>query len=83
MVCEENDLYKFFPKFFKFLVLITKINVTNRVTLIGNIKKTLDKNHRRRFLSRQPSAKLYSNALRYEFYKIEIKTAHLIAHLHK
>ena len=49
-----------------------------RVTLIGNIKKTLDKNHRRRFLSRHPAAKLYSNFGDMNFYKIEIKTAHLI-----
>ena len=49
-----------------------------RVTLIGNIKKTSDKNHRRRFLSRHPAAKLYSNFGDMNFYKIEIKTAHLI-----
>ena len=80
MVCEENNLYNFFPKF--------KNNFPNidyedpmsrpRVTLIGNIKKTSNKNHRSRFLKRHPAAKLYSNFGDMNFYKIEIKTAHLI-----
>ena len=49
-----------------------------RVTLIGKIKKTLDENHRNRFLNRHPAAKLYSNFGDMNFYKLEIKTAHLI-----
>ena len=80
MVCEENDLYKFFPKFKNQMPGFDYEDPMSRprVTLIGNIKKTLDKNHRRRFLSRHPAAKLYSNFGDMNFYKIEIKTAHLI-----
>ncbi|MBD22303.1 MAG: hypothetical protein CL572_01390 [Alphaproteobacteria bacterium] len=80
MVCEENNLYNFFPKFKnKFPGIDYEDPMSRpRVTLIGNIKKTTDTNHRRRFLNRHPAAKLYSNFGDMNFYKIEIKTAHLI-----
>ena len=80
MICEENNLYDFFPKFNKKFSGIDYEDPMSRprVTLIGNIKKTLDKNHQKRFLNRHPAAKLYSNFGDMNFYKIEIKTAHLI-----
>ena len=80
MVCEENNLYNFFPKFNnKFPDIAYEAPMSRpRVTLIGKIKKTLDENHRNRFLNRHPAAKLYSNFGDMNFYKLEIKTAHLI-----
>ena len=49
-----------------------------RVTLIGNLKKSPDKNHRIRFLNRHPAAGLYANFGDMNFYKLDIKSAHLI-----
>ena len=49
-----------------------------RVTLIGKLKKTKDLNHRKRFISRHPASNLYANFKDMNFYKMDIKSAHLI-----
>ena len=78
MLCEEQKLYNFFPKF--------KNNPFNyedpmsrpRVTLIGNIKKINKKNKKERFLLRHPASKLYAGFSDMDFYKLEIIGAHLV-----
>ena len=80
MVCEEQKLYDFFPKFEN---RIPSINYEDpmsrpRLTLIGKIKKTNEIHIKKRFLSRHPAARLYSNFGDMNFYKINIKSAHLI-----
>ena len=80
MICEENNLYNFFPKFKNKFPNIDYEDPMSRprVTLIGKIKKSSDENHQTRFLKRHPAARLYSGFGDMNFYKIEIKTAHLI-----
>ena len=48
MVCEEKNLYNFFPKFNNKFPNIDYEDPMSRprVTLIGNLKKSSDKNHR-------------------------------------
>ena len=80
MLCEEEKLYDFFPKF------LNKKPVTDyedpmsrpRVTIIGDLFKTNDKNLKSRFLSRHPASKLYANFADMNFYRMKIKSAHLI-----
>ena len=80
MVCEEKNLYNFFPKFNNKFPNIDYEDPMSRprVTLIGNLKKSSDKNHRIRFLNRHPAARLYANFGDMNFYKLDIKSAHLI-----
>ena len=78
MVCEEEKIYKFFPKFKKQFVNYEDPMSRPRVTLIGEIKKTVNKSHHERFLNRHPASKLYSNFSDMNFYKIKINSAHLI-----
>ena len=49
-----------------------------RITLIGEIKISNNKQHKKRFLNRHPAAKLYSNFQDMNFYVIKIKSAHLV-----
>ena len=49
-----------------------------RITLIGKLKKTKDLNHRKRFISRHPASNLYANFKDMNFYKMDVKSAHLI-----
>jgi len=80
MVCEEQKLYDFFPKFENKIPFINYEDPMSRprVTLIGKIKKTNEIHIKKRFLSRHPAAKLYSNFGDMNFYKINIRSAHLI-----
>ena len=78
MVCEEEKIYKFFPKFKKQFVNYEDPMSRPRVTLIGEIKKTTNQSHHKRFLNRHPASKLYSNFSDMNFYKIKIISAHLI-----
>ena len=80
MLCEEQKLYQFFPKFENKIPSIDYEDPMSRprITLIGRIKKTNDIHIKKRFLSRHPASKLYSNFGDMNFYKINIKSAHLI-----
>ncbi len=80
MICEENKLYEYFPKFDN---KIAKINYEDpmsrpRVTIIGDIKQSNDGNLKQRFLMRHPASALYANFSDMNFFKINIKSAHLI-----
>ena len=78
MLCEERKLYNFFPKFKTDNSSYEDPMSRPRVTLIGKIKKTKNKNHKMRFLQRHPASNLYANFRDMNFYKMEIKSAHLI-----
>ena len=80
MLCEEQKMYQFFPKFENKIPSIDYEDPMSRprITLIGRIKKTNDIHIKKRFLSRHPASKLYSNFGDMNFYKINIKSAHLI-----
>tara|TARA_B100000029_G_C17539958_1_gene946301 strand:- start:552 stop:1352 length:801 start_codon:yes stop_codon:yes gene_type:complete len=80
MVCEETKLYQYFPKFDNNLPEINYEDPMSRprVTIIGEIRKSNDENLKRRFLMRHPASKLYVNFSDMNFYKIKIKSAHLI-----
>lgn len=78
MICEEQKLYRYFPKFKN-----NKFNYEDpmsrpRITLIGNLTKTKNEKHRKRFLSRHPASRLYSGFADMNFYKMKIIGAHLI-----
>ena len=78
MLCEEKKLYKFFPKFDNKFSSYEDPMSRPRVTLIGKLKKTKDSNDRRRFISRHPASNLYANFKDMNFYKMDVKSAHLI-----
>ena len=78
MLCEEKKLYKFFPKFDNKVSSYEDPMSRPRVTLIGKLKKTKDPNHKKRFISRHPASNLYANFADMNFYKMDIKSAHLI-----
>jgi hypothetical protein len=78
MVCEEQKIYQFFPKFRNKIFDYEDPMSRPRITLIGNLKITKNKNHRKRFLNRHPAAKLYSNFTDMNFFKLDIKGAHLV-----
>ncbi len=78
MLCEERKLYKFFPKFDNKFSSYEDPMSRPRVTLIGKLKKTSDSNDRKRFISRHPASNLYANFKDMNFYKMDIKSAHLI-----
>ena len=78
MLCEEQKLYQYFPKF--------KNNPFNyedpmsrpRVTLIGKLQMTKRFNVKDRFLLRHPTSKLYSGFSDMNFYRLDIVGAHLV-----
>ncbi len=78
MLCEEQKLYHYFPKFKHSISGYEDPMSRPRITLIGNLKKTKDDNDRKRFLSRHPASKLYSNFADMNFYKMKILGAHMI-----
>jgi len=78
MLCEERKLYKFFPKFNNKFSSYEDPMSRPRVTLIGRLKKTKDPIHKKRFISRHPASNLYANFKDMNFYKMDIKSAHLI-----
>ena len=78
MVCEEEKVYKLFPKFKKQFGNYEDPMSRPRITLIGEAKITKDLSHKKRFLSRHPAANLYSNFNDMNFYILKIKSAHLI-----
>ena len=78
MVCEEQKLYDFFPKFKNKDINYEDPMSRPRITLIGKLKITNDKNHKKRFLMRHPAAKLYAGFADMNFYKLHIIGAHLI-----
>jgi len=78
MLCEERKLYKFFPKFDNKISSYEDPMSRPRVTLIGKLKKTKDPNHKKRFILRHPASNLYANFKDMNFYKMDIKSAHLI-----
>ena len=61
MVCEEEKVYQLFPKFKKQFTNYEDPMSRPRITLIGEIKISNNKQHKKRFLNRHPAAKLYSN----------------------
>ncbi len=78
MLCEEQKLYSFFPEFKKNPFNYEDPMSRPRVTLVGKLKITKDKNHQKRFLSRHPTSKLYAGFQDMNFYKLDITGAHLI-----
>jgi heme iron utilization protein len=50
-----------------------------RVMLMGTASKSDDNDVRRRYLERQPEAEMYASFGDFAFYKVELKTAHLVA----
>ena len=78
MVCEEEKVYQFFPKFKKQFGNYEDPMSRPRITLIGEAKVTKNLHHKKRFLSRHPAANLYSNFNDMNFYILKIKSAHLI-----
>ena len=78
MVCEEEKIYRLFPKFKKQFGNYEDPMSRPRITLIGEAKITKDLSHKRRFLSRHPAANLYSNFNDMNFYILKIKSAHLV-----
>ena len=80
MISEENRLYEYFPKFKN---KFPEINYEDpmsrpRVTIIGKINKSNDQNLKQRFLMRHPASELYANFSDMNFFKINIKSAHLV-----
>ncbi len=78
MLCEEQKLYKFFPKFKNSSFNYEDPMSRPRITLIGNLRKTKNQNHKKRFLLRHPTAKLYAGFSDMNFFKLTIIGAHLI-----
>ena len=80
MVCEENKLYEYFPQFKNKFPGINYEDPMSRprVTIIGEINKSNDKNLKQRFLMRHPASQLYANFSDMNIFKISIKSAHLI-----
>ena len=78
MVCEEEKVYQFFPKFKKQFCNYEDPMSRPRITLIGEAKVTKNLHHKKRFLSRHPAANLYSNFNDMNFYVLKIKSAHLV-----
>ena len=78
MLCEESRLYNLFQKFDNKFSSYEDPMSRPRVTLIGKLKKTKDPNHRKRFISRHPASNLYANFKDMNFYKMDVKSAHLI-----
>ena len=78
MLCEERKLYDYFPKFNNKSFDYEDPMSRPRVTLIGKFKKTKNVHHKRRFLKRHPASNFYANFRDMNFYKMEIKSAHLI-----
>ncbi len=78
MLCEEQKLYHYFPKFENSNSNYEDPMSRPRITLIGNLKKTNDENNKKRFLSRHPASKLYSGFADMNFYKMKIIGAHMI-----
>ncbi len=81
MLCEEQKLYSFFPKFkydprlgFKYEDPMSR----PRITLIGELYVTKSELHKNRFLARHPTSKFYSNFSDMNFYRMDIKRAHLV-----
>jgi heme iron utilization protein len=50
-----------------------------RVSLLGRARKTDEKRHRERFLSRHPGAAMYADFKDFSFYRMEVQRAHLVA----
>ena len=78
MLCEEQKTYEHFPKFKNKNFDYEDPMSRPRITLIGNLKITKNKNFTSRFLSRHPAARLYSGFSDMNFYKLNIIGAHLI-----
>ena len=78
MLCEEQKLYPYFPKFNKNPFNYEDPMSRPRVTLIGKLKITKNLNHKTRFLNRHPTSNLYANFSDMNFYRLDIIGAHLI-----
>ena len=50
-----------------------------RVMLMGTAEKTADPEARRRYLARQPEAEMYAGFTDFAFYRMNLKSAHLVA----
>ena len=71
MICEEQKMYKFFPKFKNpksFNIDYEDPMSRPRVTLIGELLVTKKKKHKERFLSRHPASKFYAGFKDMNFY---------------
>ena len=78
MLCEENKMYKFFPKFKGGGSDYEDPMSRPRITLIGKLKISKNKNHKKRFLSRHPASNLYSEFSDMNIFKLDILGAHLV-----
>ena len=78
MMCEEQKMYNLFPEFkgsdFDYEDPMSR----PRVTLIGELKISKDKNLKKRFLSRHPASQLYSGFSDMNIFKLNIIGAHLV-----
>ena len=74
MVCEEEKSLSIVSKFKKQFTNYEDPMSRPRITLIGEIKISNNKQHKKRFLNRHPT-KLYSNFQDMNFYVIKIKCA--------
>lgn len=78
MLCEEERIYQFFPKFKKQFTDYEDPMSRPRITLMGDLKISKNSVHKERFLNRHPAARLYSDFADMNFYILDIKAAHLI-----
>ena len=78
MLCEETKIYQFFPQFKNKSLIYEDPMSRPRVTLIGKLTKNNKDSLRRRFLSRHPTSNFYANFSDMNFYRLEIKSAHLV-----
>ena len=79
MLCEEERIYQFFSKIQKAIHRLRGSTVSRpRITLMGDLKISKNSVHKKRFLNRHPTARLYSDFADMNFYILDIKAAHLI-----
>ncbi|PPR43339.1 MAG: hypothetical protein CFH30_00233 [Alphaproteobacteria bacterium MarineAlpha8_Bin1] len=81
MICEEQKMYEFFPKFLYNKKLSYEYEdpmSRPRITLIGELSVTNNKRHLERFLARHPTSTFYSSFSDMNFYIMKIKSAHLV-----
>ena len=78
MMCEEEKMYDFFPRYkgneFDYEDPMSR----PRITLIGNLKISKNSNLKQRFLSRHPASQLYSGFSDMNFFKLSIIGGHLV-----
>ena len=81
ILCEEQKMYNYFPKFFNKLKKVSNYEdpmSRPRITLIGKFNITKESQDRERFLYRHPASRLYEGFKDMNFFKMKIKSAHLV-----